>query len=695
MLAVSFLTLFLAVWTVLSTWNMNFWPSDTEVYFFDVALKVPKLQYPSQMHDLIDEERVKWLHGKEIFVLAAATLQQLMRDFTTLRPFLMVCILALFSSALLIYLIARRYWGQKAAWVLYFLFVTSFWPYIYVLFTKHQPLGLAFFLLATYLLPGNRPRKGIFYFFSGTCLCASFFSSSVSSLYIPYYATAFFYGQYKAAPSGQRWRESLTSAGFILPGILSVYVYVNFPLLIENLREFLDYVYISGKYNHFYYNQRVLEQWFPAHELNTRGGWVWVFKYFRLIMPVVFPLFLAAIGYLIFVAIREKRMALPVAGFILLAWTAPLMAEIRHVAQYGANYFPSFTAFLTLIGFAVYCLEKRYPEWPLWVKKIFLRSAFVVALLQWGINSYWYFTDIYPSRMVTTILAKKIDKMDIDRFYTYQMHPYRLNLVDNLTNSLFRQKKVRVILIDFLPQAKDGFVLLPPISTDAIYNAAISSYTDFDEDIYLSELLRKGNLKDYAVASYKTLASSRFWPHEEEILSYRYLILGQRDKNFDERGRVWLLDGRKMFADLKKNIPAPELVHLYKDEVSNIGTKSRLYVFKGYEGKIKGGMEVSHLSFRMYKVGNPTDQLVARVYKVGEKQLVWVPVGEHFESRPLDAGAITSSPEGGFATFEFKEPIRFSSGAYFVTIYRTGPWDDENFYRIYNKYIGTSVVSRD
>jgi len=470
---------------------------------------------------------------------------------------------------------------------------------------------------------------------------------------------------------------------------------VNFPHLIANLKYYWEYVQISGKYNHFFYNQRVLEQWFPAHELKTRGGWLWIIRYFCLIMPVVLPLFFASIIYLCSMS-RKKRGLRPIFGIltlIVLSWSAPILAEIRQVAQYGANYFPSFLGILMLMGVAIYVLlTHQWNQLSVKLKRIIIGAGVFLGFLQVVVNGYWFLTDIYPTRMVTTILSKKIERLNVRRIYTYRRHPYRKNLVDNLSPSLF--KKVEVVHFDFLPKVTDGYVLIPPITGDAIYNAATSFYTDFDEDIYLNELRRKGNFKDYVVTSYKTLASSQIWPHEEEVLSYRYLILGQWSKDFIEEGRVWLLDGKKLFRDIDKNIPSRDYIFLYQRNVTNIGTKKRVYVFKGYEGYIKNPIEVSHLVFRMYKVGHPTDQLIARVYKVDQKQLVWVPISENFQSLSLEGKTLTDDPQGRFGIFEFPKPIKFSSGACFVTIYRTGPLDDENYYRIYGTFIGTLGVKR-
>ena len=167
----------LTAWVVLSafviglalmaaTWRMNHWPSDTEVYFFNAARNIPAHAYLSEMHSGFDQARVRWLHGKEIFILAGFVMQYLMNDFETLRPFVFVCIWATMLSALLIFYLLKEYWDEKVALAGYGIFVTSFWPYMYILFAKHQPLGLFFFLLAVAsLFQTVKPKKALFYYF--------------------------------------------------------------------------------------------------------------------------------------------------------------------------------------------------------------------------------------------------------------------------------------------------------------------------------------------------------------------------------------------------------------------------------------------------------------------------------------------------------------------------------------------------
>ncbi len=687
------ISLLLIVVLECATWDMLFWPTDTEVYYFDMAIRLPHLGHISQIHQVFDEERVRWLHGKEFYIMLAAIAQPLLNDFTTLRPFLFICIVSFGLSAILIFLLARRYWGQTIAIILYFLFVTSFWPYIYILMTRHQPLGLFLFLLSVFLLHlASQWRYPKFmYFCSGLIFCLSFFSSPVSILYLPYYVAAFFYEQRTKALGKKFLKEFSKAAGLSFLGGVFTFVYFNSPDIVHNIKSYLEYIEISCRYNHFFYNQMVLQQWFPSHLVTPRGGWLWIMLYLPVAMPILFPVFLISCVYLLWKAGREQKLLLGILVIIFLAWSSPILAEIRQVAQYGANYYTAFVGILLLIGCA---LSLLFNEGKFKKREAFRKNTIAILCLLGSLhvswNSYVFFTDIYPTRMVTTYVSRKLEQLGGPYIFTYLHNPHRVSMIDNLKTSLLKSR--RVVTFDNLPQVNEGYILVPPVSGDSIYIAATSSYADFDKDVYLNELIRKKNIGDYAVASYPTMASSRIWLHEEEILSYRYLILRNFDPDFVEKGKVWILDAKKLKSDFAENFPSPEYKFLHQTDVSNIGTKRRVYLYKGYLGEIKKPMTVKSLAFRMYKIGQPTDQLVAYLYKIDSKQELWVPHGVNFKSLPVDGSTLAHDPVGGPIVFQLREPLVMDPGRYCFIVYRTGKPDNDNFYRIYNFYLGSEKL---
>ncbi len=678
-----------------ATWNINFWPTDTEDYYIEAARNLPNLKYISQMHESLDQTRVVWLHGKEGYILTASWMQRLMNDVTTLRPFVVVNIIAVVLSAILIFLIIRNYWGLKVGFICWFLFATSFWPYIYILFAKHQSLGLCFFLVAVGLLHLSDRKWGKgFLVLSGLSLCFSIYTSTASSLYLLYYIGALIWQVYTAQhkEGDPEFFFSFLFAGFLsLVGFSLAFIYFNYPNIVYNVKSYLEYVEISGQYNHFFYNQPVLQQWISTYPMNNvRGGWLWVFKYFFLIMPVVFPVFLLCHIYLIRKCIqqRSQRLWFGTVAILGLGWSSPILAQLRGVAQYGANYFPSFVGIIVVIGYSIFVYLSLYDPQSLkdsksyWTTKIVGTSILIFHVI---LNNYVFLSDIYPTRMVTTFLSNAIEKLGVQEIYTYRRHPQRKNVVDYLNPGLV--KKLKFIAINHIYEPTQGYILVPPITGNSIYIAATSDYNDFDQDIFLNELVHKGNMNDYAVASFKTLAASRIWPQEEEILSYRYLILNQLSADIMEKGKVWLLDVQKLRQDMKKNFPPQEDFWLVSNEIKNIGTKRLVYIYKGNQINIRSPGTLKKLATRIYKVGQPKDSLRAFVYRVDTEQTVWVPYNEHFVSELVEAGEITNDSNGQIVQFNFTQPLPLSPGPYYFVIYRTGKRSDQDFYRIYKNQV--------
>jgi len=678
-LLVFLLSLVASVCLTVSVWDINFWPTDAEAYYLPAATKLFSLSHISQMHEALDEARTKWLHGKEIFILASAAFQRLLSDETTLRPLILVCIFAVGLSSILVFFVTRFYWGTLVGLACFFIFTTCFWPYQYVLFVKHQPLGLFFFLLSVFLLQ-QAGRRNIFYVFSGASLCLAIYSSTVSSLYIPYYLAVLF-----LIIREDRTRVLLkTILG--IGGFLCVFFYVNYPDMIGNIKSYWEYVQISSSYNHFYYNQPVLRQWIEHPDGNVRGGWPWIIKYFLLIMPVLFPLFIFCVGYLIKNIFSTKKLSsrFAIAGLILLSVSGLVLAEVKQVAQYGANYFSFLVGIIMLTGYSLFIFLQSE-----WFKKASINSRrlvfsllVLVFITNCFINAYLYFGDVYPSRMATTFLSREIKKRGIAEVYTYAKHPYKYNMVDCLDPALL--KELRFVRMANISQPQAGVILMPPVTGKSIYrDINRNTYNDFDEDIFLNELWRKGNFYDYVLASFPTLSSSRIWPHEEEVLSYKYLMLGQIGQEDLDKGRVWLLDAKRIYEDQKENIPSAEFVHLVRDGVRNIGTQKALYMFEGNKQRVAKPVSMDNLSLRIYKVGNPKDSLVAYLYGIEKEQPVWIPSGKHYASYPVPAVDIAADPFGASVQFRFPEALALEPGPYNLVVYRTGALDDSNFYRIY------------
>lgn len=670
LLSVIGITLLLAASLVIACWDMNFWPTDAEVYYMPAAKELPGLKYLSHIHHSLDTERIKWLHGKEMHVLAIALLQGLFHDTESLRPLVVLGALCIGFSAILIFAISRRLWDSRTAVWVWFFFTTCFWPYLYVLFVKHQTQGLLFFVLAVWFILLGRYWSFVL---AGASMGIAVFSSTVSSLYLPFIAVACGVALKSRAERREAMPWAMTAGALFMAGCTGVLIYVNYPDIAGNLKSYWDYVGISGKFNHFYYNQKVLAQWLPdVHLSATRGGWAWIGAYFFLVMPVLFPLYIAAAGYLM------RTIGWQGAACVAVSLMPVIMAEVKGVAQYGANYFPFVFGVLMVVGAAIYRLSQN-PAWPS-VRMALIAAAAVHA----GWNAYIFCADVYPSRMATTLISRELERRDIRELYTFQSHPLRRNVLDYLNPRTLKQLSLRPI--DSVIQVSQGIILLPPVSTDTIYRGSNGDYNDFDSDLVLNRIVQQGKLRDYAIASFKTLGSSLIWSQEEEIMAYRYLVRGQFTGG--ELSRAWLLDAERIQRDRAQLLPTADDMFLYRDHVRNIGTVSRRMMFTGHEATLTRPAALEGVALRLYKVGEPTDNLRAFVFKVNPLEPLWEPYASNFISEPVPAASLTADPAGAAVIFKFDPPLSVEPGAMSVVIYRDGKPSDQNFTRVHIHHLG-------
>ncbi|MCB9772027.1 MAG: hypothetical protein H6754_05705 [Candidatus Omnitrophica bacterium] len=683
------LSFLIAVGLGIAIWGINPWPTDAEVYYMPAALRIPYVHYLSEIHITEGIENVRWLHGKELYVVAISVFQFLLNDFESIRPLMMLGLVAIAVSSILVFYISRKFWGDWIALFCYLTFVFCMWPYIYILFAKHQTLGLMFFLASVMILlkaPQTRWRA-IWVFFSGLTFGLAFFSSTVSSLYVPYYAAGLFTVlTFKNKDNILGKVKLFVGHGLIATfGFMLVFFYVNLPDIALSIKNFTEYVHISGAFNHFYYNQPFLQQWFPHINVGeVRGGLLWIVKYFLLIMPVLFPLYVVAAGYLCWRVVQEKQWLnrLKISGVIVLSISSPLLAEGAKVAQYGANYFPALIGILFLVGFALHDFIKNFVN----MRRQLTIVLSGVLVLHASINLYVFIKDVYVPRMATTFLSNKIKELNIDFLATYRFHFHRNHFIYCLNSQL--REKIRWVGITSLAQlTRGGYALVPPPSGDSLYVASSTSYNNYDKDVVLVQLIRKGLLKDCAVASFRTLASSRIWQQEEEILSYRHLILNQRFPE-DLLGRVWLLDAQKVKEQESKFTLDFADRLLLSGKVNNIGTAEKFYIFEGQRVGVRESSQVPRIITRIWKVGDPQDSLIASVYKTDPSQPIWLPADKNFTSKPLLASELQNNPQEALSIFTFDPPMNLDKGVYYFVVYRTGKKDDSNYYQIDNQRFG-------
>ena len=199
---------------------------------------------------------------------------------------------------------------------------------------------------------------------------------------------------------------------------------------------------------------------------------------------------------------------------LLLSWL-PLMAiEAKQVTQFGRTYFPCLAGFLFLIAWTLFLYRK---VWEGKYRKYFLSCLTLFLTAHIALNVYIFKTDVWDSRMFSNKIYQWLIKHHIHEIYIAENMPYYKNIVAYFNNPKYR-KKIVFKKIRSLEEAKGHYVLLAPSTGKSIWDNC--SADDLGPAF-------PGETKGRVVASFKSLASSRIWPQEEEVCTYRDLILHQ------------------------------------------------------------------------------------------------------------------------------------------------------------------------
>jgi len=536
------LTILISLILGIHTYYINYWPTDSEYPYLPTAAKLFELQYISDIHDLPWRGVLRVnMHGKETLILGIAIMQKLLNDYLTLYPNVLLLIIAVGLSAILIYWICDKLFDAQTALIIYFLFVSCFWPYLYVIMGAHPPLGLVTFLLATScLLRAFQTR--IFYLFSGFSLGLMLFSTPTAPLYLPYYVGLFIFLGYKYH-NQNRWGNYSINLALIILGILSIFLVFTWPNPLSNLKDYFEFMQFSRLGNNFRLYKNYLERFFPVPEGLRGGGWLWIIQYAFLIMPVIFPLYLMSIIYILYHFMDQKIKSL----IVVLTLLTPVLIEASGVVQFGRNYFSWYMGILFIIALAFYHFKNTVVLGRPSLKKIFVfcTTLFLSIHVIWNVKIYC--TEIFPSRLVTTYAYNWCRQNNVRELFTYKNHPLHPNIIKFFNNPKHRER-IKFKFIDSTEHATEGYILVPPMNGKTIYGEC--RFDNFYPDPYITELYITKKLDQFVVASFPSMAVSKIWNMEEEICAYRDLILGQVTPEDRQKGYVWILDAQKLQKEL-------------------------------------------------------------------------------------------------------------------------------------------------
>jgi len=157
-------------------------------------------------------------HMKEFAVAALAVTQRFLRDKHSDYPLVFLCLACNTVSAILIYLIALRYWGVEAALLLFVLFISSFWPFLIALWGGVVAVAQVVALAAVYCLQMAQAGGNLLWYgAAGVMLALVLFSSASSRKYLPLVAAAFFWSL-----RGEFFREGIgTPVIIVLVAVLA------------------------------------------------------------------------------------------------------------------------------------------------------------------------------------------------------------------------------------------------------------------------------------------------------------------------------------------------------------------------------------------------------------------------------------------------------------------------------------------
>ncbi|MCR4336456.1 MAG: hypothetical protein NUV91_01435 [Candidatus Omnitrophica bacterium] len=542
-----FIILILSIALGVATFWINFWPTDSYFFYLPTARELFKVEYLSQMHDVLPGTIV--MHGKETLVLGIAIMQKMLNDTQSLYPNVLLLIIATAISSLSIYSIGLRIFAPRIAFLCFILFITSFWSWMYALQGAHQPLALMFFLLTVVCLQ-NTSRHGIFALLAGLCLGFMSFSSPTALLYLPYFFLFFVF--YKNSFQLKKIKHLALATGLFLSGMLAVILLFTFPNPIQSLKEFSIFLSRSQGFNHFYLYRSQLSLLDPLHFGTThsdffRGaGLIWIIKYFFLIMPFLFSAYLVSLGYLFQQGFKKKKILLVI--FISLA--TPWAVEAMQAAQFGRNYFSWLMGMLFVIGYTAH-LRSQKGSFSFQLKLI--TGIWIAGHLI--LNIFVFFTDIFPTRMATASLDRYLRKNHIEQLWTYPQNPYK-NVTTDVLNNPKLKEKIQFTPMQTIHDPTEGYVLIPPTSSYVLHNNCIGE--DWITDPGLKKLLDQGGLESYTVTIFPTIGSSRIWTQEEEVCSYRDLILGDMAKS-RKKSKIYILDVKKLQSAWEDSLPDTKL----------------------------------------------------------------------------------------------------------------------------------------
>ena len=333
----------------------------------------------------------------------------------------------------------------------------------------------------------------------------------------------------------------------IMLGFLTVFLALNLPNIKESFGHYFALFKISHiqRKTHFRCYVDFFAKQGISVEPNKRGGGLsWVPKIFFRMAPIHTIVFISGLIFFIFSAAIAQNTNLAIGGtLVLLLSLSPLLwAELTQAAQISRSYSPGLVGLLLFIGYSASLFLNTYDNQTI---------LFLILGLTALVNARTFFSDIYPSRIAIDNLMKKVDSLKIKKIYTYKTN-YNKNFVEGVpgiaVSDFMPDEHIpapfEVVYINSLAEVTDGWIAIPGTSSKAINMScdreAIAD-GDYTKDPILNHLLETRKIEKIATAKFKTYGTSKIGVHEDEVPTYRDLILHEVTENDRWRGHAWLL----------------------------------------------------------------------------------------------------------------------------------------------------------
>lgn len=326
---------------------------------------------------------------------------------------------------------------------------------------------------------------------------------------------------------------------FLSPNIkqhlLNYFLFVTGPLSKPHFRLYIDFFAKRG---------------LKVSTYTKGGGWKWVPKILFRIIPGPMIIFAILLIYTLIFGFILKNGNLHPVIFTLIFFTSlsPILwIEITKGVQLSRSYSPGFIGILLFIGYSFSAIEPN--------QKIFwtIFTLSVIPIFAW--NLWVFISDIYPARMTVTNLVNALKKREIKKIYTYDT-AYNNAVVNAIPPNILKEFQIEYITSLNDIKQKDAWVVIPGTSSKSLNMSSEMEGIrdgDYTKDPVLNGLIRTREIEKIAEEKFKTVGTSKIWVHEEEVSSYRDLMLKDIKEEDRFRGYAWLVSMQEITKFINKN----------------------------------------------------------------------------------------------------------------------------------------------